>query len=165
MSLVCTTVTSWVSQTVLSPVNTWIHHQQVECDRLHWWDPRSWFCWLITISVLIVVWVTQYIVVPITETVCTVTTSIPGYILLPFAAAIDAVCNRCHASDWIKHWLITPARIIPIGRVPSTTRPNYYVYTFVCNCSLSRRPTITVEAASDEEAAALAITKCGTACA
>ena len=166
MSRICTTVTSWVTKAVLAPVNTWVAQQQQQCKQLKpWWNPLKLLCWIVTVTVLVVVWVTQYIVVPIVETICNLVTFLIGGIMLPFAAAIDAVCATCNAATWVTTWFITRARITFIRRVASRTRPNYYDYTFVCNCSVIKKPSITVEAATDQEAAALAKDECAKQCA
>lgn len=165
MPQICTTVTSWVTQAVLTPINTWVTQQQQQCKKLKWWNPLKWLCWIVTFTVLVVVWITQYIAVPIVETICNLVTFVIGGIMLPFAAAIDAVCVNCNAVHWVTTWFITRARITFIRRVASRTRPNYYDYTFVCNCSVMKKPSITVEAATDEEAAALARAECEKECA
>lgn len=164
MSLICTTVTTWITQQVLSPVDTWVNQQQQKCNQFPWWDPRGWFCWFVTVLVKLVVWVTQHILVPILETTCIVVTAIIYLILAPFGAAIDAVCSRCNAVQWIKDWFLTLTKITFVKKEDSSTNPGYFDYSFICNCNPFKKPSITIQATNDEEAATLAKLECEKEC-
>lgn len=163
MSLICTIVTSTITQAVLVPANTWVSQQQQQCGRLHWWDPRSWFCWFVTVLVLVVFWVTQYIVVTTMTVVCTVITYLIGLFILPFAWAIDAVCQTCTAVDWTNHWFLTHTKITFVSSAPSATQPGYSDYTFTCNCP-NGSSNIIVTALNDNDAASQAKLACAKAC-
>lgn len=162
MSLICTTVTTWVTKEVLQPVNTWATQQQEKCDKLPWWNPAKWFCYVVTVTVQVVVWVTTKILVPITQTICNVVTGIIGLFLLILAAAVDAVCQKCNLTSCVKHWFVTPTKITLISTSPSPTGKT--TYTFSCNCSVTNKPSAVVEASNDQEAAQLAMAECQKLC-
>ncbi|MBK9632866.1 MAG: hypothetical protein IPO62_17730 [Saprospiraceae bacterium] len=161
MSLICTTVTTWVTQTVLDPVETWVSSQLQQCKNRPW--PLNWLCWFVTILVKVIIWVTRYITVPILQTTCTVVTWIIGSIMLPFAAAIDALCLSCNALNWVNLWWITPTVITFVSKHESPNRPGYFDYTFTCNCKKGKKD-IFVTALNDDEAKDLAIEECKKLC-
>lgn len=155
MALICVTVTSWVQQSVLQPVNTWTTTQQQQCQKLPWWNPLGWLCWLVTFVILVVVWVTNWIVVPLTSIVCTTITAVLYLFALPFVAAFQK------PRDWLAHWFYTPLhrQITHVSTVPSTLI-GYFDYTFTCYCG----KTVTVTAQYDDVAAELARWKCSRVC-
>jgi hypothetical protein len=164
MSLICTNVTTWITQQVLVPANTWVSQQQQQCAQFPWWDPRGWFCWFVTVLVLVVVWVTQNIVVPTITVVCTFITFVIGWIILVFATVIDAICQTCTAVAWTNHWFLTHGKITFVSSVPSATRPGYSDYTFTCSCPNGSSSNIVVTALNDDAAASQAKLSCAKAC-
>ena len=163
MALICTTATTWIIREILNPVDQWVQQQEQRCKRKKWWNPASWFCWLITITVKVVTWITRNILVPIINVICNIITGIIGGLMLPFAAAIDAACSTCNTSNWVKRWWITRTKITFINKIDSPTRPGFSDYNFTCNCNNNRTP-ITVTADSDSLAQSLAIENCNTIC-
>jgi len=165
MSMICTTVTDWVTKEILVPVDTWVTQQQQTCKQYPWWDPRGWFCEIVTTVVRVVIWVTQQILIPVAKTICIAVTGTIGVILYPFAIAIDAVCSSCNVVTWVQVWWLGTPKIKFVGKVPSLTRPGYDEYTFICICSRSKQTTIKFEAQNDEQAAEMAKDQCQKECA
>lgn len=163
MAKICNTVTVWVLEDVLSRVDKWVSQLQQKCKQYSRWDPRRLFCWLVTVSALVTTWVVKQILVPLSKTVCIVVTGVIGVTLLPFAAAIDAVCAKCTVTVWIRQWFLTPTKITCEKQGASST-PNLFSYLCICNCSLFNQVDIKIEALNDEEAATLARAECGQRC-
>lgn len=151
MPLICTTVMNFVEEEVLEPVHTQVSQQQQKCKNYGW--PLNWLCWFVTTLVLVVIWITRTIVVPISTTVC----KFVSWTLLPLAAVIDAICQKCHAMS-----LFFQPAIDHLGTQPSAI-PGQYVYTFVCHCPKGDIK-IEVTAANDEEAAQKAKEACAGNC-
>ncbi len=161
MALICTTVTTWVTQTVLDRVDTLVNQQQQECKKWPW--PLNWFCKVFWVLVMVTSWVARNILVPILHTTCVVITAILGGILYPFAWAIDAVCQTCNAHQWVELWWLTPTKITFVKREDSINNPGSFDYTFTCNCKNGKKEII-VTATDDVEAAKLATDECKVAC-
>jgi len=161
MALICTTVTTYVTQTILDPVDTWVSQQQQQCKNRKW--PLNWLCWFVTILVKVIIWVTRYIIVPIAQTTCIVVTGILGGIMWPFAVAIDAACISCNALNWVNLWWLTPTQITFVSMQESPNKPSYFDYVFTCNCKKGEK-NITVTALNDDEAKDLAIEECKKLC-
>jgi hypothetical protein len=62
MARVCTMVTEWIETHVSKPIEDWVQHQEEKCKKRHWYDPRRWFCWLVTTLVEIIRWVVVTVV-------------------------------------------------------------------------------------------------------
>ena len=164
MSLICINVTTMITQQVTVPVNTWVTQQQQKCKQYPWWDPRGWFCWFITVSVLIVVWVVQNILIPTINVICTFITFVVGWVVLIFAVVIDAICRTCNAVSWTRHWFLTRGKITFVNSVPSANRPGFFDYTFTCHCSNGSNSNIVITALNDDDAASQAKLSCAKAC-
>jgi hypothetical protein len=72
MALLCTEVTEWIEEKVSKPVEEWEERQEKKCKKRKWYDPRSWFCWLVTIFVKVIRWVVVTVVKAIVTIVCRV---------------------------------------------------------------------------------------------
>lgn len=155
MALICTTVTTWVTNEILVPIDTWVTQQSQNCRKLPW--PINWLCSVVTFLVKVVVWIVQNIVVPIVEVICVIITWFIGAFLYLFLFWSPA------ASRWINRWFMTPTKIKFISKDPSLNQPGYYNYTFECNCKGGKK-TIVVVAREDVEAAKLAIDECKLIC-
>jgi hypothetical protein len=70
MAMVCTSVTEWIETNVSKPVEDWEDRQEKKCKKRHWYDPRSWFCWFITIVVKVIRWVVVTVVTAVVSVVC-----------------------------------------------------------------------------------------------
>ena len=161
MSMFCRTVTTWVTQVIYNPVNTWVTQQSTQCAKFPW--PLNWLCWLVTTVILVVVWIAQNILKPITTVICIVIAGFIGIVLLPFAAAIDAACHKCTALNWVNYWLIMTAQITFVSVSNSTSQPGYFDYAFTCNCKGGKKD-IVVTAMNDADARKLAIAECKRIC-
>jgi hypothetical protein len=163
MALLCQQITAYVVQHVTEPVDRWVEQQEKHCKQYPWYDPRGWFCWFVTILVKVTDWVVKTILLPIQQTYCTVITGFFGVLMLPHAAAIDAICQNCHAVDWVKNWLISNSMVTFINKAP-TSDPDVFDYTFDCKCPNNQTHQITVQAHNDDEAAAEAKVDCAASC-
>jgi hypothetical protein len=162
MALICRTFTTWITETVLDQVETWVDEQQEQCKQYPWWDPRGWFCWIETITVKVVIQSTKEIVVPFSRTICFVMAGILFFSLSPFAAAIDSVAPTWHVYFTLKKWLWTP-RITFDGKQP-TSIEGVYLYSFTCRCSGENEEPIAITASNDDEAALKAEEECAKVC-
>lgn len=161
MSLICTTVTTWVDKIVLKPVEKWVAEQQKKCKKWPW--PLNWICQFVLVLVKLTIWITVNIIVPITQTTCVVITGVIGGILLPFGAAIDAVCQKCNVFNWINKWWITPTKITFVKMEKSSSVPGANDYTFKCKCKQGNKEVVVI-AVSDIEAQKKAVEACKEAC-
>lgn len=162
MALICTKVTTTVTQTVITPVEKWVSQQQKQCKKRKW--PLNWLCWFVTVLIKVIVWITHYIVVATVHFSCIVVTGIIGLIILPFGAAIDAVCPICNAYHWINEWFITPTVITFVKKEDSVSKPGSFDYSFICNCKNKGKVPFIITAENDDEAAKLAKEKCESLC-
>lgn len=162
MAQICSSVTTYVTQQVTNPVSSWVNQQQQQCKSKPW--PLNWFCWFVTILVEVINWVVSNILVPVISVVCVVITSVIGGVLLPFGAAIDAVCQKCSAYTWIKDWFIGCSKIEGLTESPSKTMPNMFDFTFKCNCNCAAFKIIEITAKTEEEAFELAKIECEKIC-
>ena len=69
---ICREIQETIEEKVWKPVDDWVERTEQRCKEYDWWDPRGWFCWLVTIVVKIVKWVLDVIVRTIFRVVCEV---------------------------------------------------------------------------------------------
>lgn len=72
MPMVCTRVTEWLEENIWKPVAEWEDRTRKDCKKLHWYDPRSWFCWLVHYVVKVLRWVVSTIIKLVVTIVCRV---------------------------------------------------------------------------------------------
>lgn len=70
MAKVCKNYKKWVEEQVEKPIDDWVKRTEEKCKKRPWYDPRRWFCWLVTTFVRIVRWVLVWIGKWITYVVC-----------------------------------------------------------------------------------------------
>lgn len=146
MPYICTTITNWITDTVLEPVSKWVTEQQKKCKG-KWWNP---FCWFVTVLVQITVWVAKEILVPITQVICRFVTWIIDW----FVSLFGVTFTIFHCTD-----------IELIKKTESTTNPMEHHYLFRCNCgNCTYHKEIEVVAENDVKAAEIAKEKCTAAC-
>jgi hypothetical protein len=162
MAMICTNVTEWITTQVTNPVSSWVNQQQQQCNNYPW--PINWFCKIVTVLVEVINWVVTNVLTPIIKVVCIFVTTIIGGVLLPFAAAIDSVCQKCNAYDWVMDWFIGCSKIEGQTETPSTTTAGAYDFTFKCNCTCLVHKIVKVTAKTEEEAFNLAKIECEKAC-
>jgi hypothetical protein len=133
MAVICTTISSWIGQYVLTPINTWVatqqnqqvqvqswvNQQQQQCHQYPWWNPLGWFCWFITILVQVliwvwrlvtvlvqaIVWVKRWILIPILTVTCNTIVGFIWLVLLSWStAAISAVQALFNSSSSAWLW-------------------------------------------------------------
>ena len=161
MALICQTVTTYLTSTVLDPVDSWASQQEKKCSSKPW--PKNWLCWFVTVLVEITTWVTREILSPITQVICTVVTGIIGGIMWPFSWAVDAVRGTFTAHEWVELWWLTPTKVKFINKEDSKVQIGQFDYTFNCKCKNGDKEII-VTAKDDTEAAELATIKCKDVC-
>lgn len=87
MATICKQVQERIEETVWKPIDEWIRETEEKCEEYDWWDPRGWFCWLVTIFVRIVRWVLGIIVKFVFSVVCEVVV----FVLNVVAAIINLI--------------------------------------------------------------------------
>jgi hypothetical protein len=158
MPKICTSVTTPVTTFITEKVDTWVETQEERCNQYPWWDPRGWFCWFVTILVMVTSWVVKNIIVYTTEIICTFTAWTIGYPL----SWIFAACFKCY--DWILLWFIKCPKIEGPEGYPSKEFPDQLIFLFRCNCNCFQSKLVEITAISKEEAIELAKEKCAEAC-
>ncbi len=151
MSLICTTITKTIQETIFEPIEQLVSKQETQCKKLPKWNPLRWLCVLVTIIVKVIVTITKTITVVTTETVCNLITYVIGWILLIFAVIVDALCQTCNMTAWVKKWFLTPGRVIDVKKTESASRPGYYDYSFICRCN-GQNHKMAITAQNDDEA-------------
>jgi len=156
MSRICFTVTDWVVQEVLEPVEEFAREQQRRCRELAWWNPVRWFCWFVTVLVRIIVWVVREIVVPIFRFVCTVITNILELALRPFLVAFDAIAGT-NTAGWTREWFGFNGNRCELQERTDFNADGTATFSFNCRCDREADPQlVTVDADSERDAAMLA---------
>lgn len=159
MGLLCIKITTPITKYVTEPIDNWVEQQEEKCKQYPWWDPRGWFCWFITVLVLVTNWVTKSFIVYVTNIVCTFITWFIGSL---FSALIGSWCSKCN--DWIKKWLLDCPKIEGLKENRSIKNPNEFDFVFKCNCNCFKSKTIEIRAKNEEEAFELAKEKCDKIC-
>ncbi|MFZ6719576.1 hypothetical protein [Undibacterium sp. Ji49W] len=162
MSQICHVVTTWITTNVTEPVENWVSQQQKQCKKWPW--PLNWICQMVMVLVKVIVWITKAVTTVVTTIVCTVITLVIGIILWIFSTLIDAFCQKCNATAWVKYWFLTLGKIKYISQAPSRTVPGSVDYVFDCGCKRDGGPRITVTATTDDDAAVKAKEACNKLC-
>ncbi len=74
--MACVEIQEWIEEEISKPVEEWEERQKKKCKKRPWYDPRGWFCWLVTYIVKVVRWVTVKVGKWMVRTVCGITDSI-----------------------------------------------------------------------------------------
>ena len=161
MAQICQTVTTWVTQSILEPVDQWVSQQQQKCEP-KWWAPWSWLCWFVWVLIRVVIWVTREILVPITHVVCRTVTSVVYVILSPFIVVIDVTFGP-GINAWFRDMFYYVDVSIEFVDRNGPDPKGYYLYRFTCKCKNGDKP-IQITALNDQDAAAQARKACTAAC-
>ncbi|MEU3193320.1 hypothetical protein ABZ686_22405 [Streptomyces sp. NPDC006992] len=70
MAVVCKEIREWIEEKVSRPVEEWEERTGKKCKKYAWYDPRGWFCWIVTILVKVVRWVLVTVGKWVTRLVC-----------------------------------------------------------------------------------------------
>jgi hypothetical protein len=70
MTPLCTEITEWIRETYSKPVEDWEEQNEKKCKKRHWYDPRSWLCWFVTIVVKVFRWIVITVVTAVVTLVC-----------------------------------------------------------------------------------------------
>jgi hypothetical protein len=81
----CENIGAWVEEEVWQPVSLWLCKFQTQCGKQDcvWWCLccNKWFCWLVAIVVEIVVWVVVTVVKWVVTVVCQIITVVVGIVV------------------------------------------------------------------------------------
>lgn len=80
MAKVCNSYKKWVEEKVEKPIDDWVEKTEKKCKKRPWWDPRRWFCWLVTTLVKIVRWVVVWVGKWVAYVVCEVVTFVVNFL-------------------------------------------------------------------------------------
>lgn len=72
MARICQEYKKWVEEEVETPIDEWVEVTEKKCKKRKWYDPRRWFCWLVTTLVKITRWIITIIGKWVVYTVCRV---------------------------------------------------------------------------------------------
>jgi hypothetical protein len=73
---ICRETKKWVEEQVEQPMERWVETTQRRCKKYKWYDPRGWFCWLVTIVVKVVQIVVVTVGKWVAHVVCIVVTNL-----------------------------------------------------------------------------------------
>ena len=99
MALVCSQIDEWIEEEVSKPVESWENRQKEKCKKRHWYDPRSWFCWLVWVLVKVVRWVVVKVGRWVVRTVCKVVAVIVDVVVDVLAGLWDVLAG-IFTLDW-----------------------------------------------------------------
>lgn len=123
MAVECVSVQEWIEEEISKPVDAWVEKTQEKCKKRHWYDPRSWFCWLVTTLVKAVVWVVVKVGRWAVRTVCKIVGALLGF-LRDFFTGLWNFLAGVFTWDWCRavHGLIqagagTIDSLFTLGRV------------------------------------------------
>ena len=74
MAQSCRDYKKWVEEKVEKQVDDWVEKQEEKCKKRKWYDPRGWFCWIVTTFVRVVRWVVITVGKWVTYVVCEIVT-------------------------------------------------------------------------------------------
>jgi hypothetical protein len=103
----CASVQEWIEEEISKPVDEWVEKTEEKCKKRHWYDPRSWFCWLVTWLVKVVVWVVVKVGKWVVREVCKVVGAIVGF-FRDFFVGLWNILAGIFTWDWCRalHGLI-----------------------------------------------------------
>src|SRR5262245_17536702 len=91
--LKCEQTKTWVEEQIEKPVEQLREQWDKQC-HVEWWNPLSWFCWLVLHVLYVIVWITVTVGKWVTQVLCyfvTVLTEILEPILAVLLGALDAL--------------------------------------------------------------------------
>ncbi len=81
----CENVNTWVEEQVWQPVSQWISEQQEQCTEqdCNWWCAccNKWLCWIVTVVVEVVTWVLVTVGKWVVTLVCQIVTEVVGIVV------------------------------------------------------------------------------------
>lgn len=81
----CENVNTWVEEQVWQPVSEWVSEQQEQCKEqdCNWWCLccNKWVCWIVTVIVEVVVWVLVTVGKWVVTLVCQIVTVVVGIVV------------------------------------------------------------------------------------
>jgi hypothetical protein len=131
----CASVQEWIEEEISKPADAWVEKTEQKCKKLHWYDPRSWFCWLVTTLVKVLVWVVVKVGRWAVRTVCKIVGAFLGF-LRDFFTGLWNFFAGVFTLDWCRavHGLIqagagTIDSLFTLGRVVSLVDTLDYIIT------------------------------------
>jgi len=80
MAKICRKYKKWLEEKVEKPIDDWVEKTEKRCKKRKWYDPRRWFCWLVTTLVKVVRWVVVWVGKWVTYLVCQIVTSVVNFL-------------------------------------------------------------------------------------
>ena len=80
MAKICRNYKKWVEEKIEKPIDEWVEKTEKRCKKRKWYDPRRWFCWLVTTLVKVVRWVVVWVGKWLTYVVCQIVTSVLNFL-------------------------------------------------------------------------------------
>jgi hypothetical protein len=99
MAMVCKEIQEWVEEEISQPIEEWEERQEKKCKKYHWYDPRGWFCWFVTILVKVIRWVVVTVGKWVIRTVCYFLATVVGIIKDVFSGLWDIIVG-IFTLDW-----------------------------------------------------------------
>lgn len=99
MALECTKTREWIEEEVSKPIEEWEERQEERCKEYPWYDPRGWVCWIVTVVVKVVRWVTVTVGKWVTRTVCKIVSTVVQLVVDVFTGLWDVVAG-IFTLDW-----------------------------------------------------------------
>lgn len=166
MSVICYTITEWIEEEILEPVENWIQTTETKCSKWPW--PLNWLCNLVVILIKVIVWVSKNVLKPITTLICNVISTVIGVIFTITAIPLifDAIAlplgSTFSLQNWVFYNLFYGTKVIFVDKSPTSS--GTFIYTFNCSCKNSGQSKVQVEASNDQEAADKAKIACQEQC-
>jgi len=99
MPTICTEIDEWIVEDIVKEVEIWEERQEKKCKEYAWYDPRGWFCWIVTIFVKVVRTIVEKVGRWITRTVCKVVTAVVEVLIDISKGALDVILG-IFTLDW-----------------------------------------------------------------
>ena len=99
MAIECVETQEWIEEEISQPVEVWENQQKEKCKKRKWYDPRSWFCWLVWVTVKVVRWVVVKVGKWVVRTVCKVVSVVTGFLRDFFTGLWDVIAG-IFTLDW-----------------------------------------------------------------
>lgn len=99
MALECVKIQEWIEEEISRPLEQWVKTTEEKCKKRPWWHPLRWLCWLVTLIVKVVTWITDKVLRLVVRTVCTLVQATIALIKNVLAGLWDVVVGIV-TLDW-----------------------------------------------------------------
>ncbi len=102
---ICREIDEWIEEEITRPVEEWVERQEERCreEPCNWWMLclNKLVCWLVTVTVKVVTWVTDIVGRWITRTICTII-SLTVMLLISVTKGLIDVIVGIFTLDWAR---------------------------------------------------------------